>query len=78
MQAQAYAVCEESVVESGRQGRLNQIRAEMVASWEAMGKAQDAARYARADFKAAQKRLERARKDLAGFVECNFDMIVVK
>lgn len=70
-------VAEAVRTESGAQGRLNQIKAEIAASAEQMSNAQNAMRAAKGDFMEAKKRLERARKDLGAFVEVHMDRIEV-
>lgn len=78
MKAQAYEVVRNITVDQGRrEGRLDEIKAEIAASQIQVGDAQTAIRYALADRKAAVKRLDRARKELAAFVEVNLDCIGV-
>lgn len=77
MQVQACDMEPEVTQATRRQTRLAEIKAEIAASQVQVGDAQTAMRYALADRKAAVKRLDRARKDLAAFVEVNLHCIGV-
>jgi len=78
MKAQAYGVKAVTVDGARRQERLASIKAEIAASHNEVIKGEQSIAFAKADRRAAVKRLDRARKELGAFVEVNMDCIEVK
>ena len=78
MQAQAYEAKAVTVDGARRQERLASIKAEIAASHNEVIKAEQSIAFAKADRRAAVKRLDRARKELGAFVEVNMECIEVK
>lgn len=77
MQAQAEVVRNITVDQGRREKRLAEIKAEISESCEEIDNANKDMKFAIADRKAAVKRLDKARKELATFVELNMDFVAV-